>query len=407
MRALVAFDLSSIPAGATIESVTLQMRQSTPRPDVTQREVSLHRVLKDWGEGASDADGGSGAGSGGADGAPAAEGDATWLHTFFSGTLWANPGGDFDDSPSGSRPVGPDGYYQWASEQMVADVQAWVEDPDSNFGWLIRGQESLDGASNTAKRFTSRDATAVNTRPELTVVFSQTPRPEFVFPQFVSGDGNSTRWILRNNSDTASTGHIAFVDGNGDSIQVSVGGGFTDRLVFSLDPWGSLDVSTDSTGSLKAGAAEVFVGSGSGPDLEAAQIFLVLGKYVSVTGARPEKHWQAYVSRNPSENSGIAVQNPDRNSAAVLKLTLLSPSGEEASTDELTLQPGQRIAQFLGESLLFQDYFEQNPDDFAGTLNVEVTSGEDVALVGLIQKTQGGDLIAVEATNNPFVSEAP
>jgi hypothetical protein len=76
----------------------------------------------------------------------------------------------------------------------------------------------------------------------------------------------------------------------------------------------------------------------------------------------------------------------------------------EVATDEITLQPGQRISQYLGESYLLQEYFEQNPGDFTGTLNVEVTAGEDVALVGLIQKLPSGKLIAVEATNNPFIS---
>ena len=228
--------------------------------------------------------------------------------------------------------------------------------------------------------------------------------PDIVFPQFVSGDGNSTRWILRNNSDTPLTGHIAFVDPQGESIQVSIDGGFTDRVVFSIEPWGSLDVSSDNTGFFKAGAAQVFVESGSASDMEGAEIFFVLGNYVSVTGARPETKWQAYVSRNASENSGIALQNPDRASAAVMKLTLLNSLGVEVATDEITLQPGQRISQYLGESYLLQEYFEQNPGDFTGTLNVEVTAGEDVALVGLIQKLPSGKLIAVEATNNPFIS---
>jgi hypothetical protein len=398
MRALIAFDLSSIPANAVIENVTLQMQQGTPRNDTTQREVSLHRAQSEWGEASSNAEDGE------AGGAPAADGDATWLHRFFSNTLWTNPGGDFDNSASASTPVGPNDYYQWSSEQMVADVQAWVDDPSSNFGWLLKGQESLNGAINTAKRFTSREAIAVNTRPELTVDYSEKIGPDIVFPQFVSGDGNSSRWIIRNNSDTILTGRISFVDPNGEETQVPIDGSFTDRVSFSLEPWASLDVSSDSDGRFKAGAAEVYIESGSASDMEAAEIFFVLGNYVSVTGARPDTEWQAYVSRNDSENAGIAIQNPDRTSAAVMQMTLLNSSGAVVATDELTLQPGQRISQFLGESNLFQDYFEQNPGDFAGTLNLEVTAGEDVALVGLIQKLPSGELIAIEATNNPFVS---
>ena len=77
-------------------------------------------------------------------------------------------------------------------------------------------------------------------------------------------------------------------------------------------------------------------------------------------------------------------------------------TGGAVDTENVVLEPGQRIAEFLGEAQFFKNYFEQNPGDFAGTLNVEVIEGSDAALIGLIQKKPGGDLIAVKATNNPF-----
>ena len=401
MRGLIAFDLSSIPPGSTIESVTLLMSQSLPRNDGVSREVSLHRVLKDWGEGSSNADDGE------AGGAPASAGDATWLHTSFDDSQWATPGGDFESAASASVGVGSDGFYQWLSTgALVTDVQTWVDNPSSNFGWLIKGQETLNGASFTARRFNSRHATAVNNRPELMVEFSpagEVSQPEIVFPQYVTGNGDSTRVVLRNNSETMATGSIAFFDENGDSTQVSIDGALTDSVRFELEPWGSTDITTDPTGDLTAGAIEVFVETDSASDLEGTEVFFHLGRYVSVTGARPTKMWQAYVSRNSGEGSGLAVQNPDRIRTATLKMALLDSSGMAVASEDLILLPGQRIAEFLGESEFFKDYFEQNPDDFAGTLNVEVIDGPDVALVGLIQKKPGGDLIAIEATNNPFV----
>jgi hypothetical protein len=402
MRGLIAFDLSSIPPGSIIESVTLLMRQSLPRSDGVSREVSLHRVLRDWGEGASNAEDGE------AGGAPASAGDATWLHTSFSDSQWAIPGGDFQSEASASVGVGGNGFYQWLStNELVADVQAWTDDPDSNYGWLVKGQESLNGASFTARRFDSRHATAVNSRPNLIIEFTsaeEVSRPEIVFPQYVTGNGDSTRVVLRNNSETAATGSISFLDENGDSAQVSIGGALTDSVRFELEPWGSTDITTDPTGDLTAGAIEVFVETDSASDLEGTEVFFHLGRYVSVTGARPAKMWQAYVSRNSGEGSGLAVQNPDRIRTATLKMALLDSSGMAVASEDLILLPGQRIAEFLGESEFFKDYFEQNPDDFAGTLNIEVIDGPDVALVGLIQKKPGGDLIAIEATNNPFVN---
>jgi hypothetical protein len=406
MRSLIAFDLSSIPPGSTIERVTLTMRQSLPRNDFVSREVSLHRVLTDWGEGSSNAEDGE------AGGAPASAGDATWLHTSFGDSQWATPGGDFQSKASASVGVGGNGFYQWHStnelvtNELVADVQAWTDEPDSNFGWLVKGQESLNGASFTARRFDSRHATAVNSRPILTVKFTsaeEVSRPEIVFPQYVTGNGDSTRIILRNNSGTISSGSISFFDQNGDSAQVSIDGALTDSVRFELEPWGSVDITTDTAGELTAGAIEVFVETESASDLEGTEVFFHLGRYVSVTGARPAKEWQAYVSRNSEEGSGLAVQNPDRIRTATLKMALLNSSGMVVASEDLALLPGQRIAEFLGESEFFKDYFEQNPGDFAGTLNVEVVEGPEVALTGLIQKKPGGDLIAIEATNNPFI----
>ena len=51
---------------------------------------------------------------------------------------------------------------------MVADVQARLETPATDFGWMIRGDES---ASKTAKRFDSRQHSTVANRPLLTIEF--------------------------------------------------------------------------------------------------------------------------------------------------------------------------------------------------------------------------------------------
>ena len=60
-RALLAFDLSAIPEGATITSAQLTLNMSQTG-EIAPLEVALHRVLKDWGEGTSQAGRGEGAG---------------------------------------------------------------------------------------------------------------------------------------------------------------------------------------------------------------------------------------------------------------------------------------------------------------------------------------------------------
>jgi len=88
-RALIAFDLSAIPAGAKITSVTLTLHVSL---SVAGTEtLALHGVSADWGEGTSNA----GAFRDGA-GTSSRTNDATWIHRFFSNTRWTSAGGDFD-----------------------------------------------------------------------------------------------------------------------------------------------------------------------------------------------------------------------------------------------------------------------------------------------------------------------
>ena len=75
---------------------------------------------------------------------------------------------------SGSQSVGLAGQYTWSSPQMVADVQSWLDNPASNFGWLVLGDES---AAATAKRFDTRESA---TPPVLTIQYVRTapgPRP--------------------------------------------------------------------------------------------------------------------------------------------------------------------------------------------------------------------------------------
>ena len=160
-RAVLAFDLSVIPSNAVIEEVqlTLNMSQTSSGSQL----VKLHKLLADWGEGTSNADGNEGAGT-----TPSAN-DATWIHTFFSSQLWSSAGGDFVGSESASLSVGADGIYTWQSPQMIADVQEWVSNPATNFGWIILGNEQVN---RTAKRFDSRENPIVANRPNLTVTYN-------------------------------------------------------------------------------------------------------------------------------------------------------------------------------------------------------------------------------------------
>ena len=165
-RGVLAFDITgSVPAGSTILGVTLSLNMSRTG-SATPRIVELHRMLADWGEGTSVAPGEEG------DGAPATINDATWRHRFFDTIFWTTEGGDFSDTVSASQSVGAVGVYTWSSSQMVADVQAWLDNPATNFGWLVLGDE-FDIL--TAKRFDTRESASP---PVLTIQYTRvTPRP--------------------------------------------------------------------------------------------------------------------------------------------------------------------------------------------------------------------------------------
>ncbi len=163
-RALVFFDVAaSIPDGSMIERVSLTM--SVSNRESGSDDVFLHRVLADWGEGDSVADEEG-------RGAVAMSGDATWIHSFSGDTMWESAGGDFSSISSAEARIGGVGSYTWEStSNMITDVQGWLDDPSTNFGWILVGNETAHG---NAKRFDSREHENEENRPVLTVVFDLT-----------------------------------------------------------------------------------------------------------------------------------------------------------------------------------------------------------------------------------------
>ncbi|MEM8946964.1 MAG: DNRLRE domain-containing protein [Planctomycetota bacterium] len=148
-RALLAFDVASaIPAGATITDAQLTLDIARSGGGSGNDVYTLHRVEKDWGEGTSDTTRG--------EGVAATPGDATWIHTIFDSETWDNPGGDFRERGTASATLSNFGPATWESTtQMVLDVQAWLDDPSSNFGWILIGDESV---SSSSRQFGSRES---------------------------------------------------------------------------------------------------------------------------------------------------------------------------------------------------------------------------------------------------------
>lgn len=168
-RALLRFDLTSIPSGASVTSAALSL---TTTKQVSQDfDFTVHKVTADWGEGNSNA------GEPGGKGIGAQANDATWLRRFYNTISWTTSGGDFVATASDTKPVGnmfSAPVTTWNGPGILADVNAWIAAPATNFGWIIRGTEANPGE---AQRFGSRENTVANDRPKLAVTYSSAPAP--------------------------------------------------------------------------------------------------------------------------------------------------------------------------------------------------------------------------------------
>lgn len=177
-RSLLSFDLSEIPAGAVVESVALDLRADQVS-EPSAFALTLYRVSSSWGEGSAASAGGSGA--------PAGDRDATWTRRFrLAGPDWTQAGGDFVATASATTNVGPIGSYRWSDTRMADDLQAWLDTPTTNFGWILIGNETTSGS---AKRFISSENAAIVDRPTLAVTYAApVPEPQ-IFAMLVCGLG--------------------------------------------------------------------------------------------------------------------------------------------------------------------------------------------------------------------------
>jgi PKD repeat protein len=157
-RGMVQFSLSGIPASSTIN--TSQLRLVSDTPAVTGLEtISVTLITEAWTEGTS-----TGASPG--LGATAAGNGATWANRSTSpNTAWTTPGGTLNGSTSGTLSVNAPGTHN--STSLLSDVQGWFSTPATNFGWMLRSDETQ---ADTVKRFSSREGA---TAPRLVVNYTR------------------------------------------------------------------------------------------------------------------------------------------------------------------------------------------------------------------------------------------
>ena len=172
-RGLMKFNLASvIPGGSKILSVSLTT-EVTGQPDEPWNSAlfGLHRMLRDWGEGDNTS-------SLPRNAAAAGTNEACWTHRFtFTPETWGQPGGqsglDYFAGASALTWVYQAGepYTFDSTPALVADAQLWLDQPGTNFGWMLIVQNET--VNFTARRFGSRESAF--DAPRLEVQFQPPP----------------------------------------------------------------------------------------------------------------------------------------------------------------------------------------------------------------------------------------
>ncbi|MGD2112986.1 MAG: DNRLRE domain-containing protein, partial [Gammaproteobacteria bacterium] len=149
-RALMRFDIAAnVPAGSIINSVTLSMTVTRGSNHVDST-FTLHPINAAWTEGTE----GCGV-RGGGQGEPST-GGVTWN---------TQPG---FGAPSGSTLINSTTPVWNSTTAMVSDVQDWLDNPGTNYGWILIGDETNP---TTTRRFDSREG---GSPPELLIDFTPT-----------------------------------------------------------------------------------------------------------------------------------------------------------------------------------------------------------------------------------------
>jgi len=204
MRSPIKFDIaSSIPAGATITSAKLYLRYYGYNiSDGTENAIiGLHKVqqspARDW-----------------------VEAQVTW-NSYKTGSAWTNAGGDFSGTASASAtvPKTPTGVWiEWTSDQLKADVQDFLDNSSTNYGWVLKDSNEGWGSSPPTYRireFLSNNCGDPSLKPKLVVTY--VINPPTVTTQDADGVTTTTATLHGNVTDTGGENPTRYFDWDTDS----------------------------------------------------------------------------------------------------------------------------------------------------------------------------------------------
>lgn len=173
-RTLIQFDLSSLPANAIIESVSLELTLGSSGSFVP--EIAVYKMNQSWTEGttsfctynAACNTQGMAISPGGT--------DVTWNETSYSGTganPWTMTGGTFSAQASATSIDLGASTILYNSNGLKDDVQGWVSNSAINHGWILKTEFITN--TSAMRRFRSREGAVASgdtsTAPKLVITY--------------------------------------------------------------------------------------------------------------------------------------------------------------------------------------------------------------------------------------------
>ena len=156
-RALLKFDLSTIPSGTIITKATLRLYASGYWSSITDQTLTVYQIIEDWAEGD------------GTDG-------ATWNEAFhdasahpgsctpWTGTIPSGAGGTWTTTGSVMQAAVSSGWISW---EVTDIVKAWIESGEDNFGFIVKLTDEL--GTNYWQQFASSTYYDIESRPVLEI----------------------------------------------------------------------------------------------------------------------------------------------------------------------------------------------------------------------------------------------
>jgi hypothetical protein len=138
-RALLQFDLTSLPVSAKVKDAQLRLYQKNNASNAT---LDVHTLLRNW-----------------------SEDDATWRDRTGSRS-WSPRGGKFAEAAAASIDSG--GGEGWKIGDVTPTVDAWLNKELANYGLLVKGRGN---STNNREFYASENLAYVNRRPNLKLRF--------------------------------------------------------------------------------------------------------------------------------------------------------------------------------------------------------------------------------------------